>query len=343
MYKAWTKNFFAVFLISLMIIVSVNIIADPMYVLPFMQILKNRTAKHINVAHQKTNFLYFSNYYKIKDYDGIIFGSSRSVPINSNLFLPEYTVFNYTIPGSRPNEVISYLSFAQELHGSPLRLIVIGLDFFASSGTKSKSHAKGIPVVYTQEVKKTFYTLANLINLHGFYLSLQMIKSNLLAKKPKTESNSTISDHLAPERFQKKLNDTLKTYDYVYSTFTYNPDYKQTLQEIKEAFPNAKFMVFTTPVSKPHLEMMFEYGLKESYKQWLTDIVDVFDNVTHFMDENEVTINYDKYFRDSHHLYPDATDLIVKRITHKNEKDVPADFGRVLTKENLPEYLKTIK
>lgn len=345
MYKTWIKTFFTILLTGLMIIITVNIIADPMMVLPFVHKLNNRSRDY-NVRHQKTNLLYFSNYYGVQDYDGIILGSSRSVCLNQNLFSPKYTVFNYAAAASRPQEAISYLSFAQELHGKPLRLIVIGLDFFASSGTKSKSRVKGIPVVYTQEVKKPFYTIANLLNLKAFHLSTRIIRANLHGTKSvywERKSNSTV-EYFRPnsQQQEKSFNKTMNDYKGMYSTFTYNPDYKQVLQEIKNTFPNAEFMIFTTPVSKPHLDMLFEYGLKDSYKQWLTDIVDVFGSVMHFMDENEVTVNYKRYFDDSHHLYPRSTDLIIKRLLNENDENLPKDFGKMLTKDNLQDYLDKI-
>ncbi len=345
MYKTWIKTFFAVCLTLLILIISVNMIADPMMVLPFVHKLNNRTHTH-NVAHQKTNLIFFQNYYKVKDYDGIIIGSSRATAIDPNLFSPEYSVFNYAIPGSRPEEFLSYLSLAQELHGKPLRLIVIGLDFFTSSGIKTKSHVKGIPVAYTTEVKKPFYTLANLINIKAFYLSSSVLRANLHGKKPsywERKSNSEVEYYRPPrEKQEKSFNNAMDGYKYTYSNYKYNPDYKEILQEIKNAFPNAKFLVFTTPVTKPHLDMLFGYGLGASYKQWLTDIVDVFGSITHFTEESEITVNWQKYFLDSNHLYPRETDLLIKRLLNKEDENLPKDFGTVLTKDNLKDYLDHI-
>ena len=222
----------------------------------------------------------------------------------------------------------------------------MGLDFFASNGKRSKSRVKGIPVVYTQEVKKPFYTIAHLLNLKAFHLSTRIIRANLHGTKPyywERKYNSTIEYFRpTPQTQEESFNKTIADYKGMYSSFTYNPDYKQVLQEIKNTFPKAEFMVFTTPVSKPHLDMLFEYGLKESYKQWLKDIVDVFGNVTHFMDENEVTENYKEYFSDSHHLYPKSTDLIIKRLLNEKDETLPKDFGKMLTKENLQTYLDQI-
>ena len=346
MYKVWIKTFFTVFLILLTIIVSINIVADPMLVLPFVHKLNNRTHHH-NVAHQRTNMIFFQHYYKLKDYDGIIIGSSRTMPMDPNLFSPEYTVFNYSSRALRPEEFLSYLSFAQELHGKPLRLIVIGLDFFASSGVKTKSHVKGIPAVYTEEVKKPCYTIANLISVKAFRLAISVLKENISAKRASYWERKTGSEieYSRPSPEVRKINfsNSLNTYKDTFSNFKYNSDYKQILEEIKNAFPNTEFMVFTTPVSKPHYDMMFEYGLGASYKRWLKDIVDVFGNVVHFMGENEVTLNHEKYFGDPNHLYPRDTDLITQRLLHKEYDNFPKDFGMVLTKENLPEYLKTIK
>lgn len=342
MYQTWIKTFFSIFLGGLAAVMLVNAVADPMLVLPFVHRFNNRV-RFINERQQKTNLLFFEHYYRVKDYDGVILGSSRSSGLNANLFAPRYTVFNYAAAASRPQEAVSYLQFAQDLHGKPLRAVIIGLDFMSAGGTPSQSRVKGEPVVYTQDVQKPFYVLANLMNLKALHLATRNLRANLHPTKEnyfERRTNAVVEYFRpGPQDQQNALNETLAIYKNIYAHFRYNPDYKQTLQEIKQAFPRAEFFVFTTPVAKPHLDELFNAGLTEDYKRWLTDMVDVFGQITHFMDENEVTRHYTDYFADSHHLYPGAADLMVLRMQGKTE-NVPDDFGKTLTHENLPAYLQ---
>ena len=343
MYKTWLKTFLSVFVGGLAVLVLVNAVADPMLVLPFMHRFNNRV-RFINERQQKTNLLYFSHYYGTKDYDGVILGSSRSSGLNPTLFQP-YTVFNYAAAASRPQEAASYATFAQDLHGKPLQVIILGLDFMSAAGTPSQSRTKGEPVIYTQDVKKPFYTLANLMNLKAFHLATRNLRANLHPTKENyfERHADAVVEYFrpGPADQQAAFNETLGIYQNIYAQFHYNPDYKTILQEVKNAFPHTRFIVFTTPVAKPHLELLYAAGLADSYKQWLTDIVDVFGEVHHFMDENEVTRNYTAYFADSHHLYPGAADLIAQRIQGRLD-GVPADFGKTLTQQTLPAYLANL-
>ena len=343
MYKTWIKTFFGVFLIGLMFIISLNAIVDPMMVLPFVHRFNNRV-RFLNERQQKTNLLYFSEYYKKYDPDSIILGSSRSSGLTPDLFAPQYTIFNYAAAAIRPPEMNAYIHFAQELHGRPLRLIVLGLDFMGADGQPSKSHTKGLPVAYTQEVKKPFYALATLMNLKSFHLATRNLRANLHPSKSSYFERRTLGmvEYFRPgeDIRQKDFEKTMQTFQEVYGHFHYNPDYKQMLLEIKQNYPQTQFIVFTTPVSKPHLDLLFEKGLADSYRQWLTDIVEVFGSVTHFMDENEITRNYMQHFADSHHLYLDTSALLVRRLL--DQQNSPAGFGKILTQENLPQYLKTI-
>lgn len=344
MYKTWIKTFFGVFGTALLLVMLFNAVEDPMLVLPFTHKLNNRL-RFINERQQKTNLLYFSHFYGQKDYDGIILGSSRSNGLAAEAFAPEYQVFNYAAAASRPSEAVSYLQFAQEVHGRPLRLIIIGLDFMSSSGAKSKSRTKGIPVVYTQDVKKPFYVLANLMNLKAFHLSTRILRANLHPTKNayfERRANTTVEyQYPSAQETADEFNKTLEIYKGIYQSYHYNPDYKQILLEIKNTFPQADFKIFTTPVSVPQLQMLKDAGLLESYKTWLSDIVDVFGEVTHFMDENPVTQNYPYYFYDSHHTNGKGLALMALRLQGKTD-GVPDGFGKVLNRNNLPGYLENL-
>lgn len=341
-HKKWLKTFFAAFLSLLAAVTLVNVLGDPMLVLPFVHKLNDRV-RFINERQQKTNQLFFLHYYGVKDFDGVILGSSRSSGLDPALLAPQYSVYNYAAAASRPDEAVSYLRFAQEMHGKELKLIVMGLDFMAADAQKSQSRAKGgAPVIYTQDVQKPFFTLANLFNLKAAHLATRNIRANLNPTKENyyERSRYAVVEYFrpGPDEQNAAFNETLGIYRTLYRDFRYSPDYKAVLQEVKAQFPSARFVAFTTPVSLPHLRMIEQEGKTEAYRQWLRDLTDVFGEVWHFMDNNEVTRQYPTYFADSHHLYPGASGLILKRIA--GAKDAPATFGKKLTPANIDGYLQ---
>lgn len=345
-YKAWLKTFFSVFLSLLLVLTLVNAVADPMLVLPFVHRLNNRV-RFINERQQKTNQLFFSSYYGTQDFDSILLGTSRSSGIDPSLFAPQYHIYNYAAAAFRPEEAYQYLAFAQQRHGKPLQLVVWGLDFMGSNGQKSKSRVKGgAPISYIEDLHKPCFALANLFSLKAFHLSTRVLRANLHATKEfyYERKPMRVVEYFRPgeKDQQAAFTESMRIYRELYRNFQYNPDYKHILQEIKQAFPQTRFLIFTTPVARPHLQMIDDEGCRAAYEQWLRDITDVFGEVWQFMDNNTVSRDYTKYFTDSHHLYPDETRLIAQRIQGKEEANFPQDFGIKLTPDNIEAYLKNL-
>lgn len=343
-YRQWIKTFFLTFGAALAAVTLVNAVADPMLVLPFVHGLNNRV-RFINERQQKTNQLYFSRFYGTKDFDGVILGSSRSSNLDPALFAPQYSVYNYAAAASRPEEAVSYASFAQRVHGRDLRVIIIGLDFMSANGVRSKSRVKGgVPVSYVQDVYKPFFTMASLFNLKALHLSTRILRANLHATKEVYYQRDRMTNvtYFRPSAQEQKaaFDESMRIYRDIYHNFRYNPDYKTSLEELKAHFPNTRFIAFTTPVAVPHLKMIAQEGITQEYRRWLEDVVNVFGEVWHFMDENEVSLHYEKYFSDSHHLYVEPANLITRRILL--EPGLPEGFGKKLTPQTLPAYLDTL-
>ena len=60
------------------------------------------------------------------------------------------------------------------------------------------------------------------------------------------------------------------------------------------------------------------------------------------MDRNSITNDYSKYFMDYHHVYPEYTHLIVDKLQDINATSSNKDFGIILNKENINEYIKNL-
>ena len=71
----------------------------------------------------------------------------------------------------------------------------------------------------------------------------------------------------------------------IYAGYQYG-DIREKLTKIRDANPDSRLLVFTTPDSWPMFELMVRMGLYPYYRQWLTDIVDVFGEVYNFMTLN---------------------------------------------------------
>lgn len=346
-YRSWLKTFFTVFAVLLIPLLLTNILADPMMVLPFVHKWNNRV-RFINERQQKTNQLFFSAYYGTHDFNGIILGSSRTSMIEPALFSPTYNIYNYAAAAFRPDEALTYLKFAKQVHGKDLDIIILGLDFMGANGQKSKSGVKGgRPVSYVEEVHKPLFTLANLLNLKAWHLATRILRAN---RRPTKESyyerdGMHVVEYFRPstEEQTAAFNESMNIYRGIYHSFHYNPDYKTILANIKEQFPQTRFLIFTTPVAQPHLHMLAEENKRAEYEQWLKDIVEVFGSVWHFMDDNTVARRYTQYFSDSHHLYLRETNLIVWRMLQQPNEALPADFGKKLTAQNIEEYLNKLK
>ena len=112
--------------------------------------------------------------------------------------------------------------------------------------------------------------------------------------------------------------------------------------EIKNAYPDAKFIVYTTPEPKTLLNhLMNNKKLYYEYENWLKETLDIFGKIHHFDYLNEVTINEENYFLDTHHLTTKSTNYIIYNLENMPQK--LNDFGIILTPQNLPYFLNDAK
>lgn len=342
----WLKLFLLFFGSLCGLLVLSNFVIDPMMTLPFSHKFNQRVL-FVNERQQKTNQFFFENYYGKPQFDGLLLGSSRSIGINPNTFAP-HKVFNYAVSGSNPKEALAAIKFYKKITHKDPQLIVLGLDFMGAADSNGPGFFTGDSLTFfTQEILKPFHTIANLLSLKAFPLSLRIFRHNLHPRKPAyyfRDQHTMLQEHATPEDERARAFDAMMTaYQGIYGTYHYDAQYKSLLQQIRNQAPNARFIVYTTPVSEPMLKLLCEKGLVSTYKQWLTDISSVFNPFYQFMDINPVTQNYVPYFDDSHHLNVASAQLLADVIAEKNNPSIPPGFGKKLTPQNLPAYLATIQ
>jgi hypothetical protein len=134
---------------------------------------------------------------------------------------------------------------------------------------------------------------------------------------------------------KKEIADNLETYrKNVYGrSYTYQ-DNKEIFHTMKESFPDAKFYIFTTPVSAHLLKLFVEEGRLNDYERWITDLVVVFGEVWHFMYFNSVTGN-DENYRDAHHYSPRIAEVIARKLFGLETEKNYDDFGMKISAESL--------
>lgn len=149
-----------------------------------------------------------------------------------------------------------------------------------------------------------------------------------------------VSENERRLRYKISLNHHLEELDS--RNYIYNENYKTILEKIKDKNKNTKFIIFTSPISSNLLASIIQKSkrLKE-YKRWLKELVNVFGEVNHFMTINEITTDLNNY-PDDDHYYPYIGKILANKITNKDLK-TPENFGIILNKNNIDNYLKTFE
>lgn len=336
-YNTFIKGFFLLSIIFLSIIAFFNFFIDPYWTFSHSHKL-NSLQKSSNEREQKSNLLHFQN----KQYDSLLLGTSRVTFLNQNDF-KNMNVFNYSFSLSNPNNLNEYIEFAKKENKKDFKYIIIGLDFL---GTNKNAKENQNPKEIFNDVRSFFYRYKLLLSIDSFKLSIENMKRSILNRaggRSYNRENIAFTTNFDPSEVKEKVeNISIEEQDGNLKNYEFNDNYKMVLENIKKSNPNSKFIVFTTPVSVPYLNRIIKKGFYNSYKKWLKQSVEVFGQVTHFMNKNSITNGYSKYFMDYHHIYPEYSSLVINKLQDINTTTSPKDFGILLNKDNINTYLKSL-
>jgi hypothetical protein len=337
-FKSWANKLLITLIIILFSIGSFNYLMDPMWTFsskhPF-----NDVQDVINERHQKANHIYYQPFSP----ETLLIGSSRSTYIDQNEFT-NMDVYNFSVANMSVQEYNDAIKYAKEHCTKPIKTIIIGLDFFKSS-------------YYESNAKFSIYTYAdtlterarwnNLLSWDITKYSYKNFKASLKDEpafiRTYDRNNVATTPILPEEEAKKELESKIKKFkETFYGKYKYNAQYKNILATVKNNNPDSKIIVFTTPISEPLFQALVESGTYPHYEKWLREVTEVFDGVYNFMDINTVTKDTSNYF-DGHHFYPKVGTLIAHRISNTNDPNLPDDFGKYITNENIDEYLNDLQ
>ncbi len=328
--------FMALFIIP--VVALVNYYIDPFWTFTHSHSL-NQIQKPFNERQQKTNFIYFNGFEK---YDGVLVGSSRATYVNQNDFIG-MNIYNYSFNSSRPYEFKSYIDFAKKLKGEELKYIVIGADFF---GTKKSSIVKLRDAdTYVEKAESFAYRYKTMFSSTTFVQSIKNIIYSLKGESRVyyTRENLKYKRKMSQKkRFSKyKSNIKGRTRQFSDKKYKYSDGYIEIMSKIKETNPNTQISVYTPPIHANLLLSELKRNPKrvKDYARWLRELVTVFGKVYHFMNINSVTTKL-KNYPDAEHFYENVGKLVANKISGNNLESIPEDFGVILNKDNVEEYIQ---
>jgi hypothetical protein len=128
----------------------------------------------------------------------------------------------------------------------------------------------------------------------------------------------------------------------LYVNYRYNEDLPELWRALREAYPHARFLVFTTPVAEPMFALLVKEGRLDAYERWLADMTAAFGEVWDFMGLNSVTTDLSQY-RDAQHFHPRVGQLIADRLMGRPLPLGRADFGQRVTRDTLAGHMELIR
>lgn len=324
-----------------MIIVGcINYYIDPLWCFSHSNKF-NEKQLHFNERQQKTNNIFFNG---LDGYEGILFGSSRSTFINQRDFY-NMNVFNYAIESMYPFEYQDYLDLAKSSKQEPFKYIIIGADFYNSKTRRIKRFEE--PEYYINKTKSNFYRYKMLFSFDVCKRSIRNIKSNIFESPHQYYSRQNIK-----YRLKASENDRVKSYksnlrrhteNFTGENYQSNSEYINILKHLKQENPQSQFIIFTSPITADLLVSIIKNGGRiDEFDKWLKDLIEVFGEVNHFMTINTITQNLQNY-PDDDHYYPHIAELLANKLSSKDNDNIPSDFGVLINKDNVDEYMDRFK
>jgi len=308
---------------------------------PFWVFLPSHTlGKFYNVLDErqnKTNLIHFGE----KLYRGVLLGSSRTTVLDTSEL--GKGIFNYSVSSMNPEEYPDYLSYFMRQKGRPEK-IFLAVDFF---GTRvSSQRAYGSPQSHIRKALSRSYPLETLLGVDALLTGLNNVfrYSLFISQDVPLYTRDAVAHQSRPARAapitRAAIESDLDWYArnrFRDDTYRYNENLTGLFSRLRDAYPEAKFVVFTTPISLPMYKMLMREGRFDDYARWLTELVSVFGKIQDFMGDNSFTRDL-RHYRDAHHIWATDMTIIARRVIGK---PVPGfeNFGILVTPETVGQYL----
>lgn len=279
--------------------------------------------------------------YTQKSADTLLIGSSRSTYVHATSF-GNWDVYNYSVSNLSMREYQTMMMFAFE-QNPELERVILGVDFFKSS-TQEAGAPRSI-MNHEKKVKQPFYRVKNLLSLDVLDYSIGNFKlsaeNEITEERLYNREGDAFALKLSEEKTFNQTESKITKFENTFygESYEYFPLYKEIMTRVRDTYPEAEKVIYTTPISTELFKALVNTGLFDEYEVWLRDLVDVYGGVWNFMYPNEVTNDITNYY-DGHHFYPEVGDRIAKTI----ESGSPTgDFGTYVTADTIEAHLQEIR
>ena len=337
--KKWIKILLILCILAVGFVGGINYLVDPLWTFSHSNRFNN-AQNGFDERQQKTNYIFNRG---LNNYEGILLGSSRTTFMNQNDFV-NMNIYNYASSSMYPYEYKGYIDFTKKIKGKDFKYIIIGSDFY---GTKIPKDVKfENPEFYIENTTSFLYKYKMLFSINLLKKSISNIRISLKNSGFYYDRNNVkyqlkVSESERLQRYTENLE--RHTLELSNPKYKYNNDYINILKKIKNENPNTKFIIFTSAVTSDLLVSIIKNGNRiYEYERWLKELIEVFGEVNHFMTINTITKNLENY-PDDDHAYPHILKLLANRLSNAGNNDVPQDFGVLVTKENINEYLENLR
>ncbi len=330
--KAFFLSFCFLFYGLILFVFGCNLYVDPFYVTGN----SNQFNQKYPGAYErilKRNYLMVHQ----SKFDSFIMGSSRSGYFQPSHFEMSH-LFNFSFSALSQSEYLNLLRIYKKYQGAPKR-IFLGIDFFSTT--------KG----YKLNDDLDFVSDFNIF-LHNF--SLNMNLHNLLGYGRDMYKGTVVEEYYDRHSLIKKqiphityfATDLEFIYQFAgvhkFENYEYDNQMLLRLYQFKKEAENAQVIVFIPPPHMDYFQFIAQNAGFASYRRFIRELVDVFGSVIDFSGPNSVTTDRANYFDPCHFNYKISKCIAVK-ITERQDKSCPSDFGVKVTKENLEAYLDKLE
>ncbi|WP_431028546.1 hypothetical protein [Lysinibacillus sp. LZ02] len=285
-----------------------------------------------NERIQKTNWINSHHF----DFDSLMIGTSRTTYINASNF--EERVFHYGLSSLHITEYLDYMQYAQSKNPKEFETIYMELTvrshdlFYGPEFSEAET--------FFSQSEDPFYPVTSLFSKDTYDRAKfnYDISKNNYAGIPRTyDRNLEVTTSYVGKDIGERIEffkNQLVEREANGPEWIYDPNYRGYLEEIQAAFPHSNFVVFTDLMPAERLQLTIEHPqIQPTYKQYITDIVEVFGAVYSFHQYNDVTRNHANFF-DLYHFYPSVGDLVAKELQRRE----PSELLYIVTKDNIDEY-----
>lgn len=332
--------------ITILLLQIPTLLIDPYKVFGFINF--NKKNFDPNTRYLKIEYLL-----KHDQPDAFILGSSRvnfyDVKLASSLSGHNY--YNMTAFNDYPLSIRKKLEWL--VNNRKINQIILGMDYDhqAINETEDSDLLRQEHPLISREPKVKFYYKYTAFQPETLILCIQSnlekeIKnlfdittgqSKLLRKEELRlkDQNSYIASNFKPANTTEGKTKLIKE----------EPKKLKSIQELQKIIniirdKNIKATIIINPLNH-HRFLTFNI---DSYATWLRRMVEVAGQVWDFSGINSITKN-DQYYYEDTHFTKQAGDLVLSKVfnNQKYVKDIPEDFGTLVTKENLNAHLEQLK